>query len=31
VAKSGMGRLERMKHGSGIRDRDERSSGIEPS
>ncbi len=24
-----MGRLERMKHGSGINDRDDRSSGIE--
>ena len=29
VAKSGMGRLERMNHGSGIRDRDKRSRGIE--
>jgi len=28
VAKSGMGRLERMKHG-GIKDQDERSTGIE--
>ncbi len=28
-AKSGMGRLERMKHGSGIKDRDDKSSGIE--
>jgi hypothetical protein len=24
-----MGRLERMKHGNGIKDRDDRSSGIE--
>ncbi len=28
-AKSGMGRLEQMKHGSGIKDRDDRSIGIE--
>jgi hypothetical protein len=28
-ATSGMGRLERMKHGSGINDRDDRSRGIE--
>ena len=28
-AKSGVGRLERMKHGSGIKDRDDKSSGIE--
>ena len=26
---SGMGRRERMKHGSGMKDRDERSRGIE--
>jgi hypothetical protein len=28
-AKSGIGRLERMKHGDGIKGRDDRSSGIE--
>ncbi len=28
-AKSGVARLERMKHGSGIKDRDDKSSGIE--
>ena len=28
-SKSGIGRLERMKHGNGIKDRDDRSSGIE--
>ena len=28
-AKSGVARLERMKHGSGIKGRDDRSSGIE--
>ena len=28
-AKSGIGRLERMKHGNGRKDRDDRSSGIE--
>jgi len=28
-AKSGVGRLERMKRGNGIKDRDNRSSGIE--
>ena len=28
-AKSGVGRLERMKHGNGIKDRDHKSSGIE--
>jgi hypothetical protein len=28
-AKSGVTRLERMKHGSGIKDRDDKSSGIE--
>jgi hypothetical protein len=28
-AKSGIGCLERMKHGNGINDRDDRSSGIE--
>jgi hypothetical protein len=27
--KSGVARLERMKHGSGIKDRDDKSSGIE--
>ena len=27
--KSGVARLERMKHGSGIKDREDRSSGIE--
>ena len=27
--KSGVGHLERMKHGSGIKDRDDKSSGIE--
>jgi hypothetical protein len=27
--RSGGGHLERMKHGSGIKDRDDRSSGIE--
>jgi hypothetical protein len=29
VAKSGVGRHERMKHGSGTKDREERSKGIE--
>jgi hypothetical protein len=28
-AKSGRGRLERMKHGNGIKDRDDKSNGIE--
>ena len=28
-AKSGVGRLERMKHSSGIKGRDDKSSGIE--
>ena len=28
-AKSGVERLERMKHGSGIKDRDDKSRGIE--
>ncbi len=28
-AKNGVAHLERMKHGSGIKDRDDRSSGIE--
>ena len=28
-AKSGMGRLERMKYGSGIKDREDKSRGIE--
>jgi hypothetical protein len=27
--RSGRGRLERMKHGNGIKDRDDKSSGIE--
>jgi hypothetical protein len=27
--KSGRGRLERMKHGNGIKDRDDKSNGIE--
>ena len=29
MAKSGVGHLERMNHGSGIKDRDDKSSGIE--
>jgi hypothetical protein len=29
VDRSGVGRLERMKRGSGIKDRDDRSSGID--
>ncbi len=29
MSKNGRGRLERMKHGNGIKGRDDRSSGIE--